>query len=207
MQVMHRAKTSSFDDRMALLGATSCEREAAARIRATEEPAALIGELGSEPPQDLIEAHADHPERAAETWEGRAALLVTRRLAELDTPESRIALRELSRRPTGILKKSAVQALAESRDPTVAPDLIAALEDTDVITRRWAVEGLGTLRHRAAVPHIAARLSSDSAGERVNAAKALAQIGDPAALKAVRQARRRELRPWVRFRMPRRAGS
>jgi len=167
------------------------------------DPEEVVARLGSPAPDDLVELHNNDPARVAMVWEPRTIMLVTERLAEMDTSGSRAALAKLMRGPSGVTKLWAVKALAEKpRDESVG-DFMGALADEDPDTRAWAAQALGVLEYPDAVPRIVPMLESRSTSEKVCAAKALAQIGSEEGIQAVRRARRKEWRPWVRVQLPR----
>lgn len=83
-------------------------------------------------------------------------------------------------------------ALRYMDDPAVVPPLIDALDSTDVPTRRHAIEGLGNVRARQAVPSLIELLSEPR--WRVRAATALVRIRDERALEPLARASRSGIR-------------
>jgi len=188
--------------RWSLVAATAGERAEAARIQRMQDPEEVVGRLGSPPPDDLIELHKNDPARVAMVWEPRVIMLVTERLAEMDTSGSRAALAELTRGPSGVTKRWAVKALAEKPHEESVDDFKGVLDDGDADTRAWAAQALGVLEYPDAIPRIVPMLESRSSSEKVCDARALAQIGSEEGIQAVRRARRKEWRLWIRVQLP-----
>jgi len=168
-----------------------------------KDPEEVVRRLGSPPPDDLIELHKNRPARVAMVWEPRIIMLVTERLAEMDTSGSRAALANLTRGPSREMKRWAVKALAEKPHEDAVDDFMRALDDEDSDARSWAAQALGVLQYPQAATRIVPMLEGRSSTERVSAGKALAQLGQEEGIQAVRRARRKEWRPWVRVQLPR----
>lgn len=94
-----------------------------------------------------------------------------------------VALRDDS--PT--VRVEAAQALGDAKDSTAEEPLIDALEDDDPFVKAYAASALGKMKSRKAVkPLIHLLKSEDLYFVRQNASSALADIGDPMAIDALR---------------------
>ena len=90
-------------------------------------------------------------------------------------------------------RRTAAYELGQSRDPQAAARLLAALDDADLYVKTYAIQSLATLKAKDAVAPCCALLRSDAPPlVLVNAIKALATIGDPAAVPALIEATRHE---------------
>lgn len=89
---------------------------------------------------------------------------------------SQDALFEQLKHPNPNLRKRARREIAEQRDETTIPRLMANLEDEDMVYRRASVKALGVIGLDS-VPHLVRSLSnSENATVRTSCAKALAQV-------------------------------
>jgi hypothetical protein len=159
----------------------------------TSPSAALPDGFFSEPPAErdrfvlsLVKRQTDGARgfRAAfrEGHGDPAALPALRVIAELDPDEA--------------VKRSALFGLSRIDDPSSIPTLRAALTAPDRASRAHAINGLGRLRAREAVPDLIHTLRHDRYGRAI-AAQALATIGDPEAGDALRSAVKKSA-PWRR---------
>jgi len=95
-------------------------------------------------------------------------------------------------------RRTAASELGQSRDPAATAQLLAALDDTDMYVRTYAIQSLATRKAKEAVAPCSALLGSDAPRLiLVNAIKALAEIGDAAAVPALIEATHHE-NPFVR---------
>ncbi len=90
-------------------------------------------------------------------------------------------------------------ALAERPSAEDRAIFLAGLEDPDLRVRSWALNGLGNLGDREAVPAIVRTLSSPIYNIRYRAAWALGAIGDPAAIGPLQDLLRRDPHVYVRY--------
>lgn len=139
-------------------------------------------------------------------------LLVTRvalRLAQLDTEAATAALvRMYERVDTEQARVGVLSGLAPEGRPLRPPELtllLRGLQDEHTSVRTRAAQVLAHVGSQSpeAIPKLLEMLSAPVTRERLTAARALAAMHDPSARSAVRAARRREWRPWIRFRYPR----
>jgi len=90
-------------------------------------------------------------------------------LATLGTAAEDLRLRAIAHLVSKAPAARAVQALEKLLSPWASP------------VQRAAIEGLGRLRHQAAIPSLAALLNTEDKDTAVEIARALEQIGDPSA--------------------------
>jgi bilin biosynthesis protein len=86
------------------------------------------------------------------------------------------SLFEQLKHPNPHLRERAMWEIADARDETTIPRLIAVLGEEDVVYRRAAVKALGVIGIDAVAPLVASLLDSNNVTVRGSAAKALAQI-------------------------------
>lgn len=111
-------------------------------------------------------------------------------LGEIGDPRAIPALREMARRIPS-QRHWAGWALARFGEPDGFELLIEVATGSDLVwsERRHAIVALGELAYRGAVEPLSALLADGDVHLRVAAARALAEIGDPAVLPALRDAR------------------
>ena len=86
------------------------------------------------------------------------------------------SLFEQLKHPNPYMQERAMISIAESRDESTIPRLMAVLDETDVVYRRAAVKTLGVIGAEAIPALVEALLHSDHVTVRGSCAKALAQI-------------------------------
>jgi bilin biosynthesis protein len=86
------------------------------------------------------------------------------------------SLFEQLKHPNPHLREQAIWELAETRDETTIPRLMAALAEEDTTSRRAAVKALGAIGTDTVPPLVDSLLNSDNVTIRGSAAKALAQV-------------------------------
>jgi len=107
-------------------------------------------------------------------------------LAALGKPAVGPLIDELARADP-LVRRQAVQALGEIKDPRAVKPLIGLLNDRDALIRRHAIEALGKIKDVRAVSPLATRLSDkrEESHVRTAAAEALGTLRDPAALESL----------------------
>jgi bilin biosynthesis protein len=83
---------------------------------------------------------------------------------------------EQLKHPNPHLRDRAMMEIAEHRDETTIPKLMAILDESDTTYRRAAVKALGVIGADAVPPLVEALLNSDNVTVRGSAAKAIAQV-------------------------------
>jgi bilin biosynthesis protein len=78
--------------------------------------------------------------------------------------------------PNPHLRDRAMMEIAEHRDETTIPRLMAILDESDTTYRRAAVKALGVIGADAVPPLVEALLNSENVTVRGSAAKAIAQV-------------------------------
>lgn len=86
------------------------------------------------------------------------------------------ALFEQLKHPNPHLRDRAMWELAETKDETIIPRLMAALDEEDTTYRRAAVKTLGAVGPDTVPPLVDAMLNSNNVTVRGSAVKALAQV-------------------------------
>ena len=151
--------------RTAALGAAIADKDRRVRQAAVEE----LGRTGGgDSIRALLHALQDPDRRVHEP----AARGLTRLGAPAVSP-----LRELLPEADWHVCRRVVGVLVAIGSLDAVPDLIARVADVDPRLRRLAVEALGTMRSRAAVPALVKALTDRSRGVRRGAAGALKKIG------------------------------
>jgi len=102
----------------------------------------------------------------------------------------------------GVSRLDAIIALSRIGNVEAEDRLIAALDDDFELIRTKAAEGLWKMRSRRAIPGLIRMLDSDVYPERLTAACALAEIGDPSVNGRLQAVRQHERLPWRRRRFP-----
>jgi HEAT repeat protein len=93
----------------------------------------------------------------------------------------------------GNVRISSARALGAIGDPSAKPALLKVVETTAwPALHSWATDALVQLGAEEAEPHLMRHLSDEKAWQRRWAAKRLGEIGSPAALSAIEQARRKD---------------
>jgi HEAT repeat protein len=143
------------------------------------EAASVLGGLGKAPTsRAMVKVLLSDPDPRVRQ---AAAYSVGRSLVDADRPVVEPALVQAAQPASPAeLREAAIWALGQIGGPTAERRLRTALADPDVRVRRTAIEKLGELKVRAAVPELI-RLLEDPRGEpsgRVAAATALGAIGD-----------------------------
>lgn len=103
------------------------------------------------------------------------------------------------------VRRQAVHGLRYSGDSAAVPGLLAGLRSPDSATRLHAIDGLGRLKCREAVPELIACLDEHHGGVSAWAAEALVAIRDERALGPLEDAASRTWLPWRRRRLLRHA--
>ncbi len=94
----------------------------------------------------------------------------------------------------GEVRVAASRALGAIGDPSAIPDLVKVAETTSWDTlHAWATESLVLLGAHEASAHLLRRLQSRKAWQRRWAARQLRTVGEPNALKPLREARKQDL--------------
>jgi bilin biosynthesis protein len=83
---------------------------------------------------------------------------------------------EQLKHPNPHLRDRAMMEIAEHRDETTIPRLMAILDESDTTYRRAAVKALGVIGADTVPPLVDALLNSDNVTVRGSAAKAIAQV-------------------------------
>lgn len=125
-------------------------------------------------------ALADHPDQLGELRERAVAVL----MVAADEPSE--------------VRKWALFALAELREPTALAAFRRAAIDGDWMIRIFAAHGFDRLHAADALAEVAGLLSDRESGVREAAAAALASIGDGRARPLLERAAMTDPYPWVR---------
>lgn len=96
------------------------------------------------------------------------------------------------------VRKWALFALAELREPAALPAFHQAAHDRDWMIRIFAAHGFDRLRDPESLAEVAALLTDGESGVREAAAAALASIGDGRARPLLQHAALTDPYPWVR---------
>jgi HEAT repeat protein len=94
------------------------------------------------------------------------------------------------------VRMSSANSLVAIGQPAVA-SLLSLLENTDEPTMNLAIESLGKMKAREAVPLLTDKLKADSWSTRAFAVEALGAIGDPKGLRAIKAIKKQETHPFV----------
>jgi len=103
-----------------------------------------------------------------------------------DSPEAVEMLIRLARRAHNVHRKTAIGTLGRIGGDKVIDALLPLLDDPDFTIRQAVIAVMGRCRARAAVPRLIQSLAERN-DERGNAAQALEQIADEAALAALKE--------------------
>lgn len=113
--------------------------------------------------------------------DSRSTRYVLEQLAASRPWSSYLTARRLSRPTTEVMRRQAVEELADLRSPLAVEELTNALEDVSPEVRERAVEALAAIRDPRAIPALGSKLLDPTAGLGERAAGALGQIGHSAA--------------------------
>lgn len=155
------------------------------RLERAGDLGAIVGVLSDHTDKTYERAHAakalaDHPDELG-TIRDRAVAVLMR---AADEP--------------GEVRKWALFALAELREPTALPAFRRAATDPDWMIRIFAAHGFDRLRSADAFAEVAGLLGDGESGVREAAAAALASIGDRSARPLLERAALTDPYPWVR---------
>lgn len=103
--------------------------------------------------------------------------------------------------PDSEVRLLALATLADLGDRATIPLMLSALQSHDMARRLHGIRGLANTRAPEIVQPLVARLDDAHGAIRAAAARALADIGDRAALAPIRAAVRRTWRPFLRLRL------
>ncbi|MCC6346025.1 MAG: HEAT repeat domain-containing protein [Nitrospirales bacterium] len=182
------------------------------RTAGAEPPEVLQGELRVPPERLQLEA-VEKPARSGdigavktviailnnrdEDWKIRIRAM--RLLGDIGDPRAEDALMSALRELCPALKWNAAAALGRfSKSPRVVNALIDALGDPDLYVREMAVQALGNIGDRKAVPFILSALAEKSFAVRISAIRALGRLGDPVALPSLQRAAEGDPDPLIR---------
>jgi len=159
--------------------------------------------------RELLESALASKAEAGRGWSAWFVALsraVTDRIAELQAPQAGEVFVELLGHSDRRVREAAASTLvAEGTEiAPLGPALVGALRHGDANVRRVVGWALGSKKYEPAKRELIAMLERAGAADRIFIAQALAEFGDEEADRALREARRREWRPWVRFSLPRR---
>jgi len=162
-----------------------------------EEMDAALAQLGSQDPQERIEAtellgrrgwrhRREIAPRLVELlrndrdWRVRASS--GRALGRLSVRDAVPGLVQALRDPQVEVRVVAAAALWRLPDPASVPALVELLEDRDAAARQWAALALGVVRDRRATAPLLRLLGDAEESVRLDVIRSLGRIGDPAAL-------------------------
>ncbi|HVE83551.1 MAG TPA: HEAT repeat domain-containing protein [Myxococcales bacterium] len=162
----------------------------------------LLEQKGTEPSaradaaETLVHLAADHTDRWEELRFAIPQLLedaqkevrravVTLAALVLPEPEADEFLASRLRDPADEVRMEAAGQLADRGHPSTRPALAVALEDASFMVRFEAARGMAALRHSAGLQVLSEGLDHDTL--RFRAISALAEMGDPAAIPALRK--------------------
>jgi HEAT repeat protein len=152
----------------ALIAAFTSDSDSAAEAAALQ--LASDGSWNSAVVRDLLA----HPNSDVRWW-------TTRSLAEVREPQAAVLLSQSLDDPQISVRQCAAIALRYNPAPDAAPNLILALNDPDRLMARLAGDALIAL-DEAAVPALIEVMETGSPSARLEAARALAAIGDTRAI-------------------------
>ena len=112
--------------------------------------------------------------------------------------EQAVAVLMLAAEEPNEVRKWALFALAELREPTALPAFRRAAADSDWMIRIFAAHGFDRLRSHDSLIEVVGLLSDRESGVREAAASALASIGDGRARPLLERAAMTDPYPWVR---------
>ena len=112
--------------------------------------------------------------------------------------EQAVAVLMLAADEPSDVRKWALFALAELREPTALPAFRRAAADRDWMIRIFAAHGFDRLRSRDSLVEVVGLLGDRESGVREAAAAALASIGDGRARPLLERAALTDPYPWVR---------
>lgn len=95
------------------------------------------------------------------------------------------------------VRMTASISLIKLGEPAVDP-LLKVLNDPDENTRYLAIESLGKLKNKQAVPYLLKKMESDDWAERAFTVEALGTIGDNKGIKAIKKLAKTETHPFVK---------
>ncbi|MFO0752218.1 MAG: HEAT repeat domain-containing protein [Thermodesulfovibrionales bacterium] len=122
-----------------------------------------------------------------EDWKVRIRAM--RLLGAIGNPHAEDALMDMLKELCPAMKWNAAASLGQfSKSPRVVNALITSLGDPDLYVREMALQALGAIGDRKAVPFILPALAEKSFAVRISAIRALGGLGDPAALPSLRRA-------------------
>lgn len=155
---------------------------------------ALIGELTSNDDARAARALSQLPQHGETALDYLLNLLksadtnhrwwATFGLANLDHPRAREGLIQALRDQDPSVRQAAVAGLRQQPDPVAIPALIEALGDGDRLLARLASGALAALGAEA-VSALTIAMRSEDAGVRIEAARALGEVGDSSAIPAL----------------------
>ncbi len=155
------------------------------RLERAGDLGAIVAILSDHSDKTYERAHAakalaDHPEQLGAFRERAVAVL----MLAADEPSE--------------VRKWALFALAELREPAALPAFRRAAIDGDWMIRIFAAHGFDRLRSADALAEVAGLLCDGESGVREAAASALASIGDARARPLLERASMTDPYPWVR---------
>jgi HEAT repeat protein len=103
-----------------------------------------------------------------------------------ESPEAVAMLLKMARRSHEVFRRDAIKALSRVGGDKVIAELIKHMDDGEFGIRQEAIAALGRLRAKAAVSRLILSLNENN-DECTHSAEALTQIGDPAAIPALRK--------------------
>jgi HEAT repeat protein len=143
------------------------------RAEAAAQSLAAAGEIAA----SALELLLSSPESDTRWW-------AVRTLAEIPTQQSADKLQQALSDPDAAVRQCAALACGKRRAPSAVPALLQAMHDGDSLTARLAANALVAIG-APAVDALADLLKSAPQSVQLEAARALALIGDPRAIPAL----------------------
>lgn len=145
----------------------------------------------------IVAVLSDHADKTYER--AHAAKALADHPSELGTiREQAVAVLMLAAEEPNEVRKWALFALAELREPSALPAFRHAAADRDWMIRIFAAHGFDRLRSRDSLAEVVGLLEDRESGVREAAAAALASIGDGRARPLLERTALTDPYPWVR---------